>query len=158
MRVAAVLLSSLLLSAHAQATVPAPTGVVKQLYRDFAWEAVLHVPDDGLAQQPEAVLLKYFAPKLASLLVSDAACVTRTHEVCRLDFTPLWASQDPAAQDLTITEAGADEVKVQYEIPSTHEHMVLQFRLARTPAGWRVADIVYPEGPSLVALLTQSMD
>ncbi|WP_462116681.1 hypothetical protein [Lysobacter xanthus] len=128
---------------------------MSRLYRDFSWEAVLVQPEGaGLAQQPKAVLQRYFTPKLAFALAADAACAARGREICRLDFLPLWASQDPSAHDLTVAQAGAGLVKVTFATPSSTQATVLQFKVVPTKAGWRVADIVYPSGPSLASLLS----
>lgn len=159
MRVLFLLVCSLLGPLVAQAATPAPADVVVKLYRDFAWEAVLRSGEGGLAEQPEAVLQRYFTPHLAALLVRDAACTVRTREICRLDFGLLWGSQDPSATDMSIV---ADQVPgmvtVQYLVPPTRERMALHFRLVQTRAGWRVADIAYPAGPSLAALLARPME
>ncbi len=138
-----------------------PVDVVTRLYRDFAWEAVLSSANDevGLGDQSEAVLLRYFNPKLASLLVEDARCRARRRQICTLDFAPLWASQDPVATDLSVSQAhDRGQVQVQYAVPSTREHLTLMFKLVHTASGWRVADIVYPTGPSLVELLSARVD
>ncbi|WCE06165.1 hypothetical protein [Pseudoxanthomonas sp. JBR18] len=132
--------------------------VVARLYHDFAWEAVVVTNETGLAEQPKDVLLRYFTPGLAGLLVEDARCKARRREICRLDFTPLWASQDPAAEGLTIVQASGDTVGVQYVVPSTREHVSLVFHVVKTAAGWRVGDITYPQGSSLAGLLSAPMD
>ncbi|MGN6513815.1 MAG: hypothetical protein ACTHKZ_09655 [Lysobacteraceae bacterium] len=143
----------LLASASVPAAVPAE-GVVARLYRDFAWEAVVATPHaPGLAQQPKAVLLRYFTPALASAIAADAACAARTAKACALDFMPLWASQDPAAVDLSIAPAGPATVRVTYRVPASGAAVTLVFRMESTGAGWRIADVVYPQGPSLAALL-----
>jgi hypothetical protein len=144
-----------LASTAAAAAEPAPVAAVSRLYREFAWEAVLAQPEaQGLAQQPETVLQHYFTPKLASALAADAACASRRREICRLDFLPLWASQDPSAHELTVVQAGPGLVKVTFVTPSSTRATVLQLKVVPTRGGWRVADIVYPSGPSLAALLS----
>ncbi|MET1025358.1 MAG: hypothetical protein ABWX87_13720 [Pseudoxanthomonas sp.] len=153
----------LLIATSAKAVTPAsaPVNVVTRLYRDFAWEAVLSGSNDevALGDQPNAVLLRYFDPNLARLLVDDAHCRARRHEICTLDFAPLWASQDPSAADLSVTQArDPGQVQVQYVVPATREHLTLVFRTVHTASGWRVADIVYPTGPSLVELLCARVD
>ena len=134
---------------------PPEVAVVSRLYRDFAWEAVLAEPQaPGLTDQPKAVLQRYFTPQLAGALVADAACASRRREICALDFLPLWASQDPAAQDLTVVQAGPGLVQVKFATPSSTIATTLQLRVVHTRSGWRVADIIYPSGPSLAELLS----
>src|SRR2546428_13926594 len=95
--------ASSLATQHAQP--PSAVTTVAQLYRDFAWEAVVEEPEwsgHGLMDQPRAILLRYFDEHLTDLLLADRACENRTHGHCRLGFLPIWASQDPAATDLKV--------------------------------------------------------
>jgi hypothetical protein len=132
-----------------------PAATVNRLYRDFAWEAVMASSSaPGLAQQPKSVLLRYFTPELATALVADDACATARHEICALDFVPLWDSQDPAAEELQISPSTTPgHVAVRYTYPSTGEVISLDYALVRTKAGWRVSDILYHSGNSLAHLL-----
>jgi hypothetical protein len=132
---------------------------VRRLYRDFAWEAVFSDPDVGkwvgLLQQPRSVLCRYFTPKLAELLVDDARCARKTRGICRIDFLPMWASQDPGATDLVVSPAVRGIVDVGFTYPGNGEQFKLRYSLVRTAPGWRIADISSPkEGWSLKVLLT----
>lgn len=98
-----------LLFAFAQAEPRQSSGAVAtvvHLYREFAWTAVIAEPEDNGAfgDRPRAVLGKYFSPGLIELLKKDRLCTSRTKEICGLDFDPIWASQDPAATEMKITE------------------------------------------------------
>jgi hypothetical protein len=66
---------------------------------------------------------------------------------------PLGASQNPAAQDLTITPAGPGWVQAQYTVPSSGQKIALKFQVVSGKAAWRIKDIVYSSGPSLRNLL-----
>lgn len=128
---------------------------VTRLYRDFSWEAVLTRPGVPLfADQSEEILRKYLTARLASALHTDAACKTKRREVCKLDFMPLWGAQDPVAQDLAIAQVSQNEVRVEY-LAGSQSKVVLLFRMESSRAGWRIADIVYPEGTSLAKLLSR---
>lgn len=133
---------------------------VAQLYRDYAWEAVVEEPDAAalaLVAQPRAVLSKYFDDELTALLLKDSECARRTKGICNLSFSPLWASQDPGATDLRVTgTADPATVAVTFRHPGQQAPTKLQYRLRRTPAGWRIQDIVYDEIGSLVKLLKQA--
>lgn len=128
--------------------------IVLRLYRDFAWEAVLSQPGVPMfADQPKAILRRYLTNRLASALAIDSICKARQHEICHLDFMPLWASQDPTARDLAISQISRDEVRVEYTPTASQSKIVLLFRVEQTEVGWRVADIVYPSGRSLTKIL-----
>ena len=154
MRFGVLVLGCLAICTSAYAAEP-PAGIVSHLYRDFAWEAVVASPNaTGLAQQPKAVLTHYFTPELAAALAGDAACAKQREEICALDFAPLWASQDPAAEDLQVFPAATSgHVTVRYTYPSTGKVISLDYQLLRTKAGWRISDVLYPSGDSLAHLL-----
>lgn len=132
---------------------------VAQLYRDYAWEAVVVEPDAAalvLVEQPRNVLSKYFDDELTALLLKDRECVRRTKGICNLEFSPLWASQVPGATELKVTGAAdPSSVTVTFRHPGEKTPTRLQYRMRRTPAGWRIQDIVYDEIGSLVKLLKQ---
>jgi hypothetical protein len=138
----------------------APDGVVRRLYREFAWEAVFSDPvvDHkwvGLLQQPPAVLERYFTPRLAHLLAKDADCARRSGEICRIDFLPIWASQDPGATDLMVSPAIGGVVQVGFKYPGNGKAVTLRYSLVRAVSGWRIADISSPsQGWSLLNLLS----
>lgn len=72
----------------------AGAAVVAQLYKDFAWEAL--VSDrarfgEGLAHQKPTVLERYFDPTLVALLVGDAECQVKVQGICNLDTDLLFA-------------------------------------------------------------------
>ena len=131
---------------------------VAQLYRDFAWEAVVETPSwrgHELLDQPRAVLSRYFDDALVRLWLADRACEIRTHETCRIDFLPVWDSQDPSGTFVNIA-ATADPAVVRVELrhPAYPDPRYLNYRLVETSAGWRVHDIRREGGWSLVRLLS----
>lgn len=133
--------------------VNSPEGIVFKLYRDYAWEAVIAAGYDGLMQQPPKILKQYFDENLTALILRDRKC-SEKGEICRLDFVPMWASQDPAAVDLTVEKTGKkDIIKVQFRYPSTNEKIELKYRVTKTPNGWRISDIAGKDW-SLLAILS----
>jgi hypothetical protein len=127
--------------------------VVARLYRDFRADA--DNPAVSFVDQPQSVLARYLEPSLAHLLRAERACVARTQAVCRLDFAPLWASQDPDARDVQVRGTRDPAVVIATLTGSEGSTATeLTYRLVRTRAGWRVHDIKYPGGASLRRLLT----
>ncbi len=131
--------------------------IVAQLYRYFAWEAVIVEPDateSGLIDQPRAVLERYFDSNLSTLILADRRCAAETGEICQLDFMPMWDSQDPAATEVRITAgATADKVDVTFRYPGDDKVTRLDYRVAKTRQGWRITDIHYASGHSLLGVL-----
>lgn len=119
---------------------------VKQLYRDYAWEAI-GLDGVGLLDQPKQALEKYFESSLANLILKDNECRERTHDICHLDSNIIFASQDPAAVDFKIVSANkSGEVRVSFKYPSTQEVVEIKYLLTRTKFGWRIHDIEYGKG------------
>lgn len=136
--------------------------VVAQLYKDFGWQAIVGTQDifgPTLARQNKAVLDRYFDPTLTSLLVRDAQCAARSHEICRLDFDPLFASQDSRATELAIGLLGPGEVAVEFKYPSHQEKVRLEFRLTLIDGQWKIKDIIYRnlKGASLRKILENKL-
>ena len=116
--------------------------IVLQLYRDFAWEAVMNQPTwKGLIDQPREILERYFDEKLTSLILQDRACAKK-QGLCKLDFLPIWGSQDPMASDLEVHQSAKPSiVSVKFRIPSNNETVILFFQMSKTKKGWRISNI-----------------
>lgn len=154
------LLIEVLLATLLGGSPPAPSEkvrVVTQLYQEFAWEAVIAepgLPEQGLLEQPREILVRYFESSLVELILQDRREVEKSHEVGRLDFLPIWDSQDPAATDLRVVEGPApDTVAVTFRYPGRDEPVRLTYHLTKAPNGWRISDIEYASGYSLRKLL-----
>ena len=121
--------------------------IVRDLYKAFAWQVLSNsdnVFGKPLLQEEVSVLRRYFDQELTSLLVKDRKCIAQTGEICNLDFDPIFASQDPAAADLTIRPAPNNMVEVEFIYPSNGEKVRLEYRMVKNQAGWRISDIRYP--------------
>ncbi|HEV7681398.1 MAG TPA: GerMN domain-containing protein [Pyrinomonadaceae bacterium] len=100
-----------------------------------------------------ALLDKYFDRKLANLLWQDAH--SSGDEVGALDGDPLFNAQDMEIKNFSIHEGtGGPRMR---EVPVTFEnfgqpHKVL-FRLFATGGTWKIANIEYDDGSSLVEIL-----
>jgi hypothetical protein len=143
--------------AYAASSGDRPEDTVARMYKDFAWEAVIDEPRwDGeqLIEQPEPILRRYFDDRLTALILRDRACVAKSHEICRLNFDPIWASQDPGATELKVFPATSSNiVQVQFRYPGDKARIKLSYRMMRTARGWRIADIEYPSSRSLSMIL-----
>jgi len=129
---------------------------VVRLYRDFAWEAVIDTPIDGpgFLSQSDAVWSRYFSPQLVRLLRTDRQCVLRTRETCKLDFSPIWASQDPCAARLKVVLGDTPTtVDVSFDYPGNGQRIGMKFLLVRSGAGWLIDDIQYANGQQLRKIL-----
>jgi hypothetical protein len=131
--------------ATGSAGIRADVNVVRSLYDEFAGEAVLEDPETqrSLLDQPRVVLLRYFTPELSALILQDRECAARTQEICKLDFSPIWDSQDPSGATVKMAgEPTLGGVRTTVSYPDG-ERKELVFRLTNTSVGWRIADILY---------------
>lgn len=130
-----------------------PEGIVFQVYREYAWEAVMAGGWGGLMEQSRNVLERYFDERLVSLILKDRACAEK-EGMCRLDFGPIWASQDPSASGLTVEKTDKPNIiEVKFRYPSTDKKIELQYRVTKTAKGWRISDITGKDW-SLLSILS----
>jgi len=133
---------------------PGPTAIVYKLYHDFAWEAVISEPGDkGLLDQPRATLMRYFDSRLTALILNDREYAARTKGIGRLDFCPLWDSQDPGASDLQIGAGKRNTVNVKFRYPGDGSNIKIIYQTTKVSGHWRISDIRYQNGISLLSIL-----
>ena len=107
-----------------------------------------------LATAPREVLLQHFTGEVVRLWLRDRDCAARKHEVCRVDFAPIWDSQDPVGT--TVKLRWDDERgRVVATLSAVNGSVrTLTYSLSRVGSMWRIADIGYGAGrPSLRQLL-----
>ncbi|WP_020654018.1 DUF3828 domain-containing protein [Massilia niastensis] len=136
--------------------------VVGGLYKAFAWQAISGANEifgKPLPEQEKSVLLRYFDPELASLLIADRRCAQKTGDVCNLGFDPIFVSQDPGAADLSIRSVGNGIVAVEFTYPSNREKIQLEYHLVKRDGQWRINDIRYEgwKNASLKQLLANKL-
>jgi len=124
-----------------------PAGVIRALYAaDQPWL------QKNIDLGDEHTLSRYFAPDLVRLFLQlDAAAKHCSGELCGFDFEPFYDAQDfDDHPDLKLRIEKLAPVPTQHYavyftvIKSEGEHR-LEYSLIQTPAGWRIADILYPE-------------
>jgi hypothetical protein len=105
-----------------------------------------------------ALLDKYFVRELANLLWDDAH--SSGGEVGALDGDPLFNAQDMEIKNFSVGQgtvaAQAAEVTVSFQNFSEKHQIV--FRLVQLRTGWKIADIAYDDGATLVEILKRDRD
>lgn len=149
----ALFVAALPLSAYAEVTPTPQVAAVSKLYEAFAYEAVVDYPvGAGFTDQPKEVLLRYITPELYELIHRDRVCTMTTHEICRLDFVPLWGNQDPSGAVVSF-EAGKSRNTVLAQLRFGSSSSKLTYSLVQTKDGWRVDNITYDGRASLKKIL-----
>lgn len=121
----------------------APDGVVRALYQHYLDAK----PDEDFEFDYGApkVAPRYFDPELARLLIADGK-----RDTPRVDFDPFVEGQD---FDIThiryeTNRLSAGEAEVAVNLVTMGDAKSLDFRVVRTPAGWRISDVTW-EGQAL---------
>ena len=104
-------------------------------------------------------LLQFFTPTLTSLLLRDIECRKRTHEICNLDFDPIFGAQDFENSPLNLMVKRIGTNGHRYKVTFTNiTRRTLIYELKRTNNGWRIRDIIYPDGKSLRTILSRHLN
>ena len=103
-------------------------------------------------------LSKYFDKELTALFLKNAECEKREQGVCNLDFDPIYDAQDFDKETTNLQIAAVSGEAESFTVTFTNlGTRTLVYRLAKTPSGWRISDIKYPEGPSLKEILSREI-
>lgn len=100
-------------------------------------------------------LRKYFDAALTDLFIKDAECQQRTHEICNLDFDPIYDAQDVDDKTTGLKISMVKKEPAQFAVTFTNiGTRTLIYSLTKTGEGWRISDIRYSKGGSLKTILS----
>lgn len=117
---------------------------VENLYRPYL--------DKGFPGQPYDDAARFFVPSLAQAIDRDNREAKRRNKVPALNGDPFVDAQDWEISKLSIdvtTSGDAATARISFQNFGETKRLLLE--LAKTPAGWRIAEIEAPSG-SLKAL------
>jgi Protein of unknown function (DUF3828) len=111
----------------------------------------------GIDYADKRTLLRYFEPSLVGLITADQAAAKKDDEVPALDGDPFVDAQEWEITHLAIAAEmnGPDKATGTVSFRNFNEPKRLTVQLVRLKAGWRIADIVWPDG-SLRGLYTDN--
>lgn len=111
----------------------------------------------GIDYADRRVLQRYFEPSLVGLITADQAAAKKRDEVPALDGDPFVDAQEWEITQLAITTAaeGPDKGIGTVTYRNFGEPKKLTVALVRLKPGWRIADIIWPDG-SLRGLYTDN--
>jgi hypothetical protein len=100
-----------------------------------------------------ALLDKYFTKELATLLWQDAH--SSGGEVGALDGDPLFNAQEIEITEFAVQEGsvGAQAAEVPVSFKNLGQKHQIIFRLVAEKIGWKIANLQYDDGASLVEIL-----
>lgn len=157
-----VLFATALLSVAAkpESTGPDPDAMLRDLYK-------VHATGKGpfADRTKRAGLEKYFTKELSGLIVKDT--VDAKGEMGAIEFDPLYESQDPVITGLKVGEVnwggmvkhegdepedGLAVVEVTFKDSGKPRRVIYRFQ-QNAKKGWKISDINYSDGQSIVGLL-----
>jgi hypothetical protein len=129
-----------------------PKALVADLYRQHKQRSPF------FQRRSRALLDKYFAPELANLLWQDAR--SSGDEVGALDGDPLFNAQDMDIKSFSIQEGvgGPRMVVVPVSFENFGQKHEIKFRLFSGGGIWRIANIEYDDGSTLLDILKRDRE
>src|SRR6185295_14536629 len=129
-----------------------PRGLVVDLYRQHKKQSPF------FQRRSRALLDKYFARELANLLWQDAH--SAGDEVGALDGDPLFNAQDMDIKNFSIQEGigGPRMVVVPVSFENFGQKHEIKFRLFSEGGTWRIANIEYDDGSTLLDILKRDRE
>ncbi len=134
-------------SAFAQAATP--EGLVKDLYRIRAIDYPGN-SDRIFDGKNRNAIDKYFAKTLADYIWNDAT--SKTDEIGALEFDPFYEGQDAKITKLVVGSAkiNGEKATVIVKFLNFNEKKSLTYKLIKQNSGWKISDIKFTDGGSLL--------
>lgn len=76
--------------------------LVKNMYKSYS--AIGDINDKSILESSQHQLEKYFDSTLSKLLINDINCSKKNNAICKLDFDPIYNSQDPEVSSIKIID------------------------------------------------------
>ncbi|GAB3956472.1 hypothetical protein GCM10028805_46440 [Spirosoma harenae] len=130
-----------------QSPTTSPDKVVANLYQQ-------HAKQSPFFQTKNRVLLDtYFTKKLADLIWKDA--IESKDEVGAIDGDPLYNAQDTEIKKFAIHPAKiqGNKATVNVTFENFKQKQLIVFLLTQEPKGWKIENIKYTDGYSLLKIL-----
>ncbi|HEY9695357.1 MAG TPA: DUF3828 domain-containing protein [Oculatellaceae cyanobacterium] len=129
----------------------APNNLVRNLYKQHDAQK-----SPFFQSKNRALVDKYFTLKLADLIWKDS--INSQGQVGALDSDPLYNSQDPQPKNfaVTTTKISQDEATVLASFLNYSRKETISFALVQQNGNWKIADIKYGNGNTLLKLLSEN--
>jgi hypothetical protein len=145
----AAVLTSTLLPAGLRAADASAKGFVEAIYKAYKGKNAKGIPLDG-----DAVVRRYFEPKLAALIIRDQKDAARHGDVGALDGDPFINAQDwdIKAVDVAMHDETSDKAGATVSFRNLDVMTTVELDLVRLRDGWRIADITWDDKRTLRGL------
>jgi hypothetical protein len=132
----------------------APDALIKDLYKIHGQDSRTG-KDRIINGRSRTYLDKYFAKNLADLIWKDMT--THTDDVGVIDFDVFYNTQDPEIKNLSVGAAKISGSRATVTVKFTNADVkeTLIYHLVKQSAGWKIVDISYGEGASLLGFFKE---
>lgn len=136
-------LVALIVAAPAQAQDQSAKAFVEEIYKAYVGK---DSPAVDISTRKQ--LDRYFTPPLAQLIDEDALEAAKKQDAPLLGGDPFIDAQDWEIRNVkvAVTERGADRATANVSFVNFDKTNSVRLVLVKTPNGWRVDDIFWPEG------------
>jgi len=121
---------------------------VRSLYNAFPPATSPNAPT--ISNQNLVKLKKFFNNDLANLIAQDNECAKK-ESICKLEFDPIYNSQDDESAKVTINQIGSD-IFADITYPE-QKIMKIKFELLKENQVYKISNIYYPSKKNLVEIL-----
>ncbi len=156
----AILITAALISTHTSPPVSGQSAPAQRLSPDALvsdlYQAAKQKRSPFFQTRSRALLYKYFEKGIADLIWKDA--VHSKGEVGAIDGDPLYDAQDMEIKKFAIKKPRYEEGRALVDVTFENfgKPQTIMFIVVKGKTGWRIRDIVYGEGRTLLSELKES--
>jgi hypothetical protein len=119
---------------------PAAKAFLEKIYAAYEGKA-----SEGIGLDSDAMLQRYFEPKLAALMIKDRKDAKKRGDVPDLDGDPFINGQDweIGPVDIAVRDIAPDKASATVKFRNLKVETTVVYDLVRLKQGWRIADITW---------------
>jgi len=121
---------------------------VEAIYRAYRTPSEMSASGEGVAIDSPREVRRLFAPDLARLMIADAAAAAKKGDEAALDGDPFIDAQDWSISGVRVEihDLGPDHAAAVVNFANFGKATQVKLELVRLRSGWRITDILWPEG------------
>jgi hypothetical protein len=125
---------------------PAAKAFLEKIYAAYKGKG-----SKGIGLDSDAMLRRYFEPKLAALMIKNRKDAAKRGDVPELDGDPFINGQDweIGPVDIVVRDIAPDKASATVKFRNLEVQTTVVYDLVRLEAGWRIADITWDGNDTL---------
>lgn len=122
--------------------------LLQNMYKTYP--ATGSLKDKSILEANSKQLEKYFDSNLSRLLTRDIQCAKKNQGICKLDFDPIYASQDPEIKNIKMTD---NQSTIDVSLFYFGQNCPIKIIYFFDKKEGKIHDIKYPDGTTLLKVL-----